>query len=278
VSIRPSQRLLSNRGGGCIEHFEVIAAPPGHHVLRLHCPTAVITQLQLNEPQYANTASTTSTAPWTLRGSGPNPSPSTSALLDLLGRILSLPRASNVDFALALDWTKTPVDGVEPRQWPSTATGDLVKRGKYWYTDPQRAADLRQVGKALVRQLCAVVQEHPLLRDIDAIIAVPGHDSRQVSFGARVAASVAKERAMPLVRCGSSAIFRTPAKNLDLNERASAVNGQFNCPTNLTGQSVLIIDDLYGSGATASETARAARAAGATRVASLCGVRTMRSL
>ena len=54
-----------------------------------------------------------------------------------------------------------------------------------------------------------------------------------------------------------------------------ALRGQFRCPEDVFGQRILIVDDVRASGATAEETARALRAAGARRVASIAAIRTM---
>jgi predicted amidophosphoribosyltransferase len=109
-----------------------------------------------------------------------------------------------------------------------------------------------------VAHLSVAIDEHPLLRAVDAVIAVPGHDSRQVSFGARVATAVARDRGVPLVKCASAVPFRTPAKDLDPSARAGVISNQFRCHVELSGQTVLIVDDLYGSGTTVGEVGRAA--------------------
>ncbi|WP_280177760.1 ComF family protein [Mycobacterium pseudokansasii] len=79
------------------------------------------------------------------------------------------------------------------------------------------------------------------------------------------------------MRCQSIQAFRAPAKSLNPTDRATALEGQFRCPVDISGKRVLIVDDVYTSGATAQETARALRAAGATAVAGLAAVRTMKS-
>ncbi|WP_291418817.1 phosphoribosyltransferase family protein [Actinophytocola sp.] len=91
-----------------------------------------------------------------------------------------------------------------------------------------------------------------------------------------LAAAVARRLDKRLVRCAALADFRTPAKSLDPAGRASVIDNQFVCREDLSGLSLLIVDDVYGSGSTVAETARAVRAAGAVQVASLCAVRTMR--
>jgi hypothetical protein len=49
-------------------------------------------------------------------------------LLELLGGVVSLPSLQPIKFAIALDWYKTPVDGVNSNNWPNTEIGDLVSR------------------------------------------------------------------------------------------------------------------------------------------------------
>lgn len=276
MSTSPPHRPLSNRGGGCVEQFRIIPAPPNQHMLELRAPVGVADQLELLEPRYAGTMKQRG-ANLVIRGPGLDLTAEAKDLLDALTGVLTLPCAAGVDYALALDWTKQPIDGLDARSWPNTRIGDLVHRGKYWYKGSQQIDELREVGQSLTTELCNLIDRHVLLRAADTIIAVPGHDARVLSFGARLASSVAYRRSVRFVAARSASAFRTPAKSLDLTARAAVINKQFRCDANLTDHKVLVLDDLYSSGTTAAETARAARAAGASRVAVLCAVRTMRS-
>jgi adenine/guanine phosphoribosyltransferase-like PRPP-binding protein len=134
---------------------------------------------------------------------------------------------------------------------------------------------LKEVGGAVVDEIAEFVGQHPLLKGVDAIAAPPGHDPKVLSFGSRVAAGVAMRRDIPLVRCTSPQEFRAPVRSLEFSARAGALSGQFRCPDDVSGQRILIVDDVYATGATADETARALRAAGAGQVASIAAIRTM---
>ncbi|MDG4667339.1 phosphoribosyltransferase family protein [Mycobacterium sp. 236(2023)] len=208
-------------------------------------------------------------------GAGRAPTADILGLLELLHGAVTVPSGDSLDFALALDWYNKIVDG---RIGPHTELADLVHRGKYWYKGASDAEKLKKVGWAVVDELAGFIGQHPVLRSVDAIAAAPGHDAKVVSFGARVAAGVSIRRGIPLVRCGSHQEFRTPAKSLEPAARAGALGGQFACAEDVYGQRVLIVDDVHGTGATAEETARALRTAGASQVMSLSAVRTMKFL
>jgi hypothetical protein len=268
----PRERI-SNRGGGYARDVEVVPTATGH-MLQVGGPASIVTQIRLTDLRYTQMESL---GRHRLRGVGQSPTRPVIQLLDLLRDVLSLPCGPQLDYALALDWYKKPIEGVVPTAWPNTPTGQLVKAGKYWYAASNHAVKQIQCGVKLVDRLLPVIGQHPLLNRVDAVAAVPGHDSKVVSFGGRLAAAVAKRLSKPVVRCGALSEFRPPAKRLDLAERAAMIDGQFVCAERLDGQSLLVIDDVFSSGSTAEETARALRAAGATRVASLCAVRTMRS-
>jgi predicted amidophosphoribosyltransferase len=205
------------------------------------------------------------------------PTAATRSLLDVLHDVLTVPSASTVDFAIALDWYMTPIEHMPAADWPRTFAADLVHRGKYWYMRNSRIEQLRACGLALVDLLHAVIIRHPLLMSVDAVASVPGHDSRRVSFGARLADAVARRLNKPLVRCSALAEFRTEAKSLAPADLTTMIDNQFVCPANLAGKSLLIVDDVYRSGITVGETARALRAAGGMRVSCLSAVRTMRT-
>ncbi|GAB7143020.1 hypothetical protein LRC484719_16080 [Mycobacterium riyadhense] len=267
----------SNRGGACVTQHSYVAEAADRHLLYVDGPVGAIKQVMLVDPEYVRQTSA-SAVHHALEGVGPNPRSETIALLDLLGSALTVPCGDGLDFAIALDWYKKVVDGVDPREWDNTALADLVHRGKYWYKKSKDVAKLREVGLAVVGEIVEFIAAHPLLCDVDAIAAVPGHDSHVLSFGSRVADAVARERDAALVRCTCVREFRSPAKALELDRRADAVRGLFRCARDMSGRSVLVVDDVYGSGATAQETARALRAAGAVCVAGLAAVRTMKSL
>jgi hypothetical protein len=195
-------------------------------------------------------------------------------LLAVLSVTLTLRCPVVLDFVLALDWYKTPADGVPATSWPNTETGELVSRGKYRYkTDGDHQA---KVGLLLMQKMSVVIQGHPLLRKADVVLDVPGHDAERVSFGSRMAAKVARDFKVPKVRVKARDTFRAEAKSVDPLHRANILAGQFSIARDLHGHTALIVDDVFQSGASMAETARAARAAGANRVLGICAVRTLR--
>lgn len=274
-SSQPVRR--NNRGGGYVEELHVIGLPDGGHRLEFRAPAGVVTQVGQCDPSYICERAVATLGLQRLRSARHAPTRATWALMTALGQVLTLPVTDNVDFALALDRYKTPTDGVDPAEWPRTATADYVHRGKYWYKTPSTAEKRRECGLALVELLFKVIDQHPVLGHVDSVAAVPGHDPLVVSFGARLAHAIAQRIGATFIRCSGPPGFRTPAKDLAPAELATAINGTFHCPTNATNQSVLIVDDVYRSGVTTAETARALRHAGAQRVAVLCPARTMRT-
>ena len=271
TSIPP--RLESNRGGGCVASYEVTADPLGGHTLRVVGPIGAVAQVRLADPRYL----TRSGHLQELIGVEAAPLPTTIELLEALRGVLTLPCPSAIDFAIALDWTKIPQEGMDPRSWPNSDVYDLVYRGKYRYRSPAHAAQQAEAGRALARRLTDFMQLHPLLRRADIIVAAPGHDAQVASFGARLAATVARDRSLRSVACRSVTQFRTPAKDLDPSQRAGMIANQFVCDDDLTGLDAVLVDDVYHSGTTAAEAARAIRVAGVATVAVLAPVRTMRS-
>src|SRR5262249_25651396 len=137
---------------------------------------------------------------YSLNGGGPQPRSETSMLLELLTGALTVPCGDPLDFAIALDWFNKIVDGATA---DLTDLADLVHRAKHLYTPLGDVQNLKEVGGAVVDEMAGFVGQHPLLKAVDAIAAPPGHDSRTLSFGSRVAAGVAMRRNIPLVRCTS---------------------------------------------------------------------------
>lgn len=287
-----AQQGPCNEGGGYVTAHRHAPASGGH-TLFVSGPEGAVTQVRLTDPTYTLRSSTTNSH--SLHGAGPHPTPETSTLLKLLMGVVTLPCGGPLDFAIALDWFNKVVDGaiadltdladlVHRAKYLYTPLGDdltdLVHRGKYSHTpvdgiDSDGVDSLEEVGWAVVDEIAEFVAQHPLLNAVDAIAAPPGHDPTVVSFGSRVAAGVAMRRDVPIVRCSSPQEFRVPVRSIEFSSRATVLSGQFSCPGDVSGQRILIVDDVWATGATAQETARALRAAGATHVASVAAIRTM---
>jgi hypothetical protein len=196
-------------------------------------------------------------------------------MLGVLQNVILLPSPANVDIAIALDWYKIADDAVDPWKWPNTETAELLRQGKY--LNPYNPMEQRRAGLALVDRLCRIIEGHAGIRQSTVVLDVPGHDRQRVSFGSRVAVSVARRLSLPVTTTSARTEFRPPAKNADSAERIAAIKDQFFVPFDLQGHVALVVDDVFKSGTSMSETARAARTAGAMTVNGIVAVRTMKA-
>lgn len=147
------------------------------------------------------------------------------------------------------------------------------------HTDPLQSAihalkyeGREEVAPSLARYLRAVVQEEPwpeILTSLDGIVPVPLHDERKKERGfnqaALLADGVASAAAVPVLE---EAVLRVGATNSQVGlssvERAENVKGKFlAAPEQVQGKALLLVDDVYTTGATMRECAAAMRMAGA---------------
>jgi ComF family protein len=104
--------------------------------------------------------------------------------------------------------------------------------------------------------------------EMDAIIPVPIHRSRLCWRGFNQAQLLCEKLPANLVKSLRLKIRRTPPQaRLDPEARIKNLEGAFRCDESVYGKRILLIDDVYTSGSTASECARALKAAGASYVA-----------
>ena len=108
---------------------------------------------------------------------------------------------------------------------------------------------------------------------MDAVIAVPLHSTklreREFNQAQALAAVVAKQlRIIDASRCIRRSRPTRAQNELDRNQRFKNVRGAFAVadPRLVNGKNVLIVDDLYTTGATLDECGRVLRAAGAQRI------------
>ncbi|MEP7291855.1 MAG: ComF family protein [Chloroflexota bacterium] len=105
---------------------------------------------------------------------------------------------------------------------------------------------------------------------IDTIIPVPLHSTRQRERGANQSQQLAEYVAEALrLPCTHQALTRwrdtPPQVGLNREQRQTNVRGAFRATTNLSG-SILLLDDVFTTGATLQACAQAARDAGASAV------------
>jgi competence protein ComFC len=134
----------------------------------------------------------------------------------------------------------------------------------------RRTAAARPLADCLVRHLSSL----PVNLTGYELISMPLHPSRERERGFNQAELIAREisrsRGFPLVRGAFARIRNTPsqAESRGREERAQNVAGCFAArkPERIAENRILLIDDVFTSGATINEAVRALRAAGAYRV------------
>ncbi len=262
--------------GNRLERWEAASTQTGH-VLRLRGSAEVAVQVQAVNPEYRNlTFFTGAASEWTheLTSSEHTVRRDVRQLLLLLSEVVSLPNLPMIKFAIALDWYKVPVDGTDSRSWLNTEVGELVHSGKYQYRNVEETQ--RRIGRTLAGRICNAIDRHSALQDAEVILTIPGHDSKRVSFGPRLAATVAKYRKLPLFRVSAKEPFRPEAKSLEGAVRAAVLDNQFVVPLEIRGYSALIVDDVFRSGQSMAAVGRAAHEAGGREILGICAARTMR--
>jgi ComF family protein len=138
---------------------------------------------------------------------------------------------------------------------------------------------------------------HFMLRHVDGragqagegnalLVPVPLHRwriwKRGYNQAALIAGSLSRRSGLPV---GLDLLSRTratpPLRGLGRRERALAVRGAFKVPPSargrIAGRRILLVDDVYTSGATAAACARALKRAGAASVEILCWARVVRA-
>lgn len=133
-------------------------------------------------------------------------------------------------------------------------------------------------GRRLAWLMHRRVRESRTYRDCDVIVAVPSSDPAAADSPAEMLArEIARLSQMPVTAALLSARDRDPQKELasDSAKRRN-VRGAFEVPSaaHVEGRTVLLVDDIYDSGATMEEAARTLVRAGARDVRMLAAVRT----
>lgn len=155
--------------------------------------------------------------------------------------------------------------------WSRTETGEMAYRFKY--------GGETALAKTLAERLQALVEAHPELADVDAILAVPPSTPRPTDPVRTLAIALGRRLGVPvpadwLVKTRAT----QPQKEMHtLAQKRANVAGAFAVRGSVQGRRLLVLDDLYDSGATLEEVARALKRAGAAAVSVLTLTRTIHS-
>jgi len=157
----------------------------------------------------------------------------------------------------------------------------------YGETSRQVALRLKYSGRPGLAQILAhFMVRHVAAGEGDALLVpVPLHRwriwSRGYNQAALIASALSRRTGLP---AGLDLLRRTratpPLRGLGRRERALAVRGAFRvapgAKERLAGRRIILVDDVYASGATASACARTLKRAGAASVDILCWARVVR--
>ena len=155
--------------------------------------------------------------------------------------------------------------------WSRTETGELAYR--YKYGGDQALLD------PLADRLAALAGEHPELAAVDAILAVPPSEVRPFDPVPALAEALGQRLGQP---AWPDALVKTrqTLKQKELHtlaQKRANVTGAFAVHRDVLGRRLLVLDDLYDSGATLEEVTRMLLAAGAATVCVLTLTRTIHS-
>lgn len=188
-------------------------------------------------------------------------------LLEILDAHLTLNARSDVDIAMSLDWHKAEnASGA----LINTQTGQWIQYTKY--APYPNGSSSREARRNLIRSFAAFIKAHPIYASSDFVTAPPGHLADGKSFGELLAQDVARAAGKPFVPMQASG----PRKELKSGETGQIdLSGQFSMSMRVHGR-VLIVDDVYHSGATMDAAATTCRVAGASEVLVLTATRALR--
>lgn len=154
--------------------------------------------------------------------------------------------------------------------WRRSKVGDLTYRLKY--ESDESALE------PLVEEAAALCRHHPALAGVDALVAVIPSTAHRLDPVASVVAGLAARLGKPVLAALSRTRRTDPQKDMrSLALKRANVAGAFAVAADVSGKRLLVVDDLYDSGATLGEVTRILRRAGAAGVCVLTLTRTIHS-
>jgi ATP-dependent DNA helicase RecQ len=204
------------------------------------------------------------------QASQPAPAQPVSPAEDPVAAFLSRPHPRQLPGPWDAGWALGFHSQYAGANWNRSETGELTYRLKY-------QGDL-SVLPALVEQARALIAEHPELAQVDAVVPVPPSTPRPNDPVSSFATALAQQLGVVFLPVLVKARQTSPQKEMHtLAQKQANVAGAFELQSPLKGKRLLVLDDLFDSGATLQEIHRLLRRAGTIRVCVLTLTRTIHS-
>jgi competence protein ComFC len=153
-------------------------------------------------------------------------------------------------------------------EWSRSTVGDLTFRLKY--------NGEHSVVTALVEQTCSLIKSQPALAQVDIILPVPPSAQRDVDPVGTFCTALGEKLQLPVRNWLVKTRQTQPQKELKtLAQKRANVSGAFAQNENVKGRRILLVDDLFDSGATLEEITRLLIRQGAAHVAVFTLTRTI---
>jgi len=176
------------------------------------------------------------------------------------------PLKGNWQIGFALDFHSS----YKGADWNRSGIGDLVYRLKY-------EADA-SVLPILVEHAHKIFATHPQMSQFDIIVPVPSSTQRQFSPVHEFCKALSNALHKPMQTCVIKTRQTQPQKEIHtLPQKRDNVAGAFAVKDDITGKRVLLIDDLFDSGATLDEITQVLRKHGTANINILTLTRTIHS-
>lgn len=154
--------------------------------------------------------------------------------------------------------------------WNRSKIGELAYRLKY-------QCDI-SVLPELVEQAVALVADRPELAEVDAIVPVPPSKLRPNDPVSSFAKALAQQLNLAFLPVLTKSRQTLPQKEMHtLAQKRANISGAFDLQSPIRGKRLLVVDDLFDSGATLEEITRLLQHTGATQVNVLTLTRTIHS-
>ncbi|MFT7837254.1 phosphoribosyltransferase [Saccharothrix sp. BKS2] len=193
--------------------------------------------------------------------------------LRLLGEVVVIPVGSpgGVDGAVALDDHARPVrEGSS--ELARTEHGGLLHLVKHGVGT---RAEIDRAGRRLCAELAEVVLRHEWFVRSTRLLPVPGHDPGRPATSVLLGLALGQELGLEVTPVADDRRVRKPARQMTPREREDLLTA-FRVDEDLSGRTVLVVDDTHRTGYTLAGVANAARRAGADTVLGLTVTRNSR--